>query len=102
MRFRVVCGFGETMETLRPTSVFTSVDLPAFGRPTIATNPARKAMHKLYAPFRRPSTRPRQLHSRFSQAHFLAPPPHDIAQAFRAIRVPAHFAAKSGGLCRRH
>src|SRR5271170_6193714 len=50
MRFRVVCGFGETIETLRPTSVFTSVDLPAFGRPTIATNPDLKAMtQELYA-----------------------------------------------------
>src|SRR5208282_1137145 len=50
MRLRVVCGLGDTIATLRPTSVFTSVDLPAFGRPTIATNPDLKAMtQELYA-----------------------------------------------------
>src|ERR1039457_7116240 len=42
MRFRVVCGRGETIATLRPTSVFTSVDFPALGRPTMATNPDLK------------------------------------------------------------
>ena len=31
----------DVIETLRPTSRFTSVDLPTFGRPTIATNPDR-------------------------------------------------------------
>src|SRR5258708_23357328 len=41
MRFRVVCGFEVTMAIFCPTSRFTSVLLPAFGRPTIATNPAR-------------------------------------------------------------
>jgi len=44
MRLRVVCGRGETMETLPPTSVFTSVDLPALGRPMIAMNPDLKDM----------------------------------------------------------
>ena len=38
---RVVCGRSETIETLRPTSRFTSVDFPTFGRPTIETNPER-------------------------------------------------------------
>src|SRR5215470_9238879 len=41
MRFRVVCGLEVTMATFCPTSRFTRVDFPAFGRPTIATNPAR-------------------------------------------------------------
>src|SRR6266853_5072516 len=41
MRLRVVCGFEVTMAIFCPTSRFTSVLLPAFGRPTIATNPAR-------------------------------------------------------------
>src|SRR5579862_2372821 len=41
MRLRVVCGFEVTMAIFCPTSRFTSVDFPAFGRPTIATNPAR-------------------------------------------------------------
>src|ERR1700732_222220 len=49
MRFRVVCGFGETMATLRPTSVLTSVDFPALGRPTMATKPDLKGMRELYA-----------------------------------------------------
>src|SRR6266478_1579763 len=39
MRFRVVCGFDVTMAIFCPTKRFTSVDFPAFGRPTIATNP---------------------------------------------------------------
>src|SRR2546425_11236553 len=44
MRLRVVCGRGETIATLRPTSWFTSVDLPTFGRPRIATKPERNSM----------------------------------------------------------
>src|ERR1043165_8146020 len=39
MRLRVVCGLAETMETLRPRMRFSSVDLPALGRPTMATMP---------------------------------------------------------------
>ena len=34
---RVVCSTGDTIETFSPTSAFTSVDLPAFVRPTTAT-----------------------------------------------------------------
>src|SRR5271170_1922610 len=49
MRLRVVCGLGETMATLRPTSLLTSVDLPALGRPTMATNPDLNGMQGLYA-----------------------------------------------------
>src|SRR5947209_20381396 len=44
MRLVVVCGRGETIATLRPTSWFTSVDLPTFGRPRIATKPERNSM----------------------------------------------------------
>src|ERR1700678_3519964 len=44
MRLRVVCGFGETIATFWPTSVFTRVDLPALGRPTIATKPDLNAI----------------------------------------------------------
>src|ERR1700730_3260677 len=40
MRFRVVCGFEVTIAIFCPTSRFTNVDFPAFGRPTIATKPA--------------------------------------------------------------
>src|SRR5579863_9717980 len=37
--FRVVWGIAVTMETLAPTRAFTRVLFPAFGRPTMATNP---------------------------------------------------------------
>ncbi len=37
IRVRVVCGLSETMATLVSTSAFSSVDLPALGRPTSAT-----------------------------------------------------------------
>src|SRR5690242_8531302 len=36
---RVVCGWFATIATFCPTSAFSSVDLPAFGRPTMETNP---------------------------------------------------------------
>ena len=39
MRVLVVCGLSETMASLVPTSRFSSVDLPAFGRPMNETNP---------------------------------------------------------------
>ena len=39
IRFRVVCGFAVTIATFSPVSAFSSVLLPAFGRPSIATNP---------------------------------------------------------------
>ena len=38
---RVVCGLSETIATLWPIIVLTSVDLPTFGRPASATNPDR-------------------------------------------------------------
>src|SRR5579859_1586061 len=43
MRLRVVCGFDVTMATFWPTRRLSKVDLPAFGRPTMATKPARFA-----------------------------------------------------------
>src|SRR3954447_5964120 len=39
MRLRVVCGLAETIETFCPRMRLSSVDLPAFGRPTSATTP---------------------------------------------------------------
>src|SRR5256885_16989096 len=42
MANRVVCGLSDTIETLVPTSAFTSVDLPTFGLPTTATTPERR------------------------------------------------------------
>src|SRR5690606_34026131 len=41
IRWRVVCGLSVTMLIFSPTSAFISVDLPTFGRPTIATKPER-------------------------------------------------------------
>src|SRR5271168_2249103 len=41
MRLRVVCGLEVTMATFCPTNRLISVDLPAFGRPIMATNPER-------------------------------------------------------------
>src|SRR5438132_1239322 len=41
MRWRVVCGFRDVMLIFCPTRWLSSVDLPTFGRPTIATRPVR-------------------------------------------------------------
>src|SRR5436309_14947787 len=41
MRFRAVCGRGDTIESFSPTRRFKSVDFPALGRPMSDTNPAR-------------------------------------------------------------
>src|SRR5437763_16938140 len=41
MRLRVVCGLEETIETLWPRIRLRRVDLPALGRPTMATTPKR-------------------------------------------------------------
>ena len=51
---RVVCGLSDTIATFVPTSAFTSVDFPAFGRPTTATVPERERLHSVPAP---PSSR---------------------------------------------
>src|SRR5688572_3779797 len=39
MEVRVVCGLSATIATFCPTSAFSRVDFPAFGRPTMETNP---------------------------------------------------------------
>jgi len=44
MRLRVVCGLEVTIAIFCPTRRFTSVDFPAFGLPTIATNPDLNAL----------------------------------------------------------
>ena len=41
MRCRVVCALFEVMLIFCATSAFSKVDLPTFGRPTIATRPQR-------------------------------------------------------------
>src|SRR6476660_8774974 len=41
MVVRVVCAWRAVMATFSPTSALSSVDLPALGRPTIDTKPAR-------------------------------------------------------------
>ena len=52
MRWRVVCGLRDVIETFAPTSRLSSVDLPTLGRPTIATRPQRKACVPLIVPAR--------------------------------------------------
>src|SRR5579884_4424053 len=44
MRLRVVCGLLVTMASFSPTRAFSSVDLPALGRPRMQTYPERRAM----------------------------------------------------------
>src|SRR5581483_11521786 len=46
MRVRVVCGLSDTIASLVPTSRLSSVDFPAFGRPTSETKPAFIALHR--------------------------------------------------------
>jgi hypothetical protein len=41
MRLRVVWGLSETIETFVPRMRLSRVDLPALGRPTMATTPKR-------------------------------------------------------------
>ena len=48
MRLRVVWGFGLMMARRSPTSEFSSVDLPAFGRPKIQTKPEWKGLDLIY------------------------------------------------------
>jgi hypothetical protein len=44
MRWRVVCALREVIATCTPTILFSSVDLPTFGRPTMAIVPVRKRL----------------------------------------------------------
>jgi len=44
MRLRVVWGLRVTMASFSPTSAFSSVDLPALGRPMMETKPERNAI----------------------------------------------------------
>jgi hypothetical protein len=43
MRWRVVCALAEVMLIFWPTNAFSKVDLPTFGRPTMAIRPQRCA-----------------------------------------------------------
>ena len=47
MRWRVVLGRADVIDTLVPTIRLTSVDLPTLGRPTTATKPERTAQPPL-------------------------------------------------------
>ena len=40
-RWRVVCGFRDTIESFSPTSRFSRLDLPVFGRPVRPIVPQR-------------------------------------------------------------
>src|SRR5499433_844790 len=63
MRVRVVCGFSVTMAIFSPTRAFSSVLLPALGRPMMETNPERKAM--LLGGLLCRGCRPRPAHAHF-------------------------------------
>ncbi len=78
-RFRVVCTFGETIETLEPTSALSSVDFPAFGAPTSATKPQR-------APSRTESV---------IELHAVPPEQH---AGRRLLRVTLRFSFALGGV----
>ena len=82
MRVRVVCGFGLTMLTFWPSSAFSSVDLPTFGRPTSAAKPQR-------TPARRPAGR----HRRFGLSW--TSPARGPGPRARAARLPARRGAGS-------
>src|SRR5436190_2880453 len=43
-RLRVVCGLGLTIASFSPARAFSSVDLPALGRPRMQTYPERKGI----------------------------------------------------------
>jgi hypothetical protein len=43
IRFRVVCGLSEMIDIFSPRRELRSVDLPTFGRPTMAMKPDRKS-----------------------------------------------------------
>src|SRR6266403_1717894 len=49
MRLRVVWGFGEMIAIFSPTSAFSSVLLPALGRPRMQANPEWKDMRVGYS-----------------------------------------------------
>src|SRR5579872_6074628 len=53
MRVRVVCGLAVTIATFSPMRALINVDLPAFGRPMMETNPERMVI-SAYRCFRQP------------------------------------------------
>src|SRR5437879_9138782 len=81
MRLRVVCGLDVTMAIFCPTRRFTSVDFPAFGRPTTATNPDLNAF---FSGISLPSIRSHQLC--FKDLAFCRSGLHLLANAY-----PQHF-----------
>jgi len=46
---RVVLGWWEVIAILLPTNALIKVDLPTFGRPTMATKPERKSLIDLFS-----------------------------------------------------
>src|SRR5580658_868592 len=102
MRVLVVCGLCVTIASFCPSSAFSSVLLPAFGLPTIDTNPVRSAI-PLFSHLQsssvitlRPHPPPRaraQPSCRSTAAPPSAtahpPPPHPAAEYARQSRSPA-------------
>src|ERR1019366_4627375 len=68
MRVRVVCGLCVTIASFCPSSAFSSVDLPALGRPMMDTNPERKGIPH-YPPLATPTWSAIDWPRRQSQRH---------------------------------
>src|SRR5262245_45891651 len=83
IRVRVVCGRGVTIATFWPTSAFSSVDFPTFGRPTMTAVPARWDIRPSLAAGLRGVQRGERGHRGRLLRELLAPPrppaPHDTA-----------------------
>src|SRR5580704_18426691 len=97
MRLRVVCGLVETMATLRPTSEFTNVDFPAFGRPTMAMNPDLKATSPHLRLFVGPALYAGPLHATCNHIHHVTRSPHNNPRCSKpsSIARPQPSAAPS-------
>src|SRR5919199_1099457 len=96
MLVRVVCGLRPTMAIFSPNSAFSSVDLPAFGRPRIETKPAL-VLNALFHGRRLGDTH--LLDSQFVSGEYLnanAIPLHDLAHRRDAAHPFRHETAYCG------
>ena len=94
-RRRVVFGTAEVIAIFSPTSAFTSVDLPTFGRPATAMKPAFTAPGSPTSPAGAPSPRSgdravlaaeAHLRDRNSASHWRQPPQGEAVIPIAAIR----------------
>src|SRR5450631_831773 len=90
IRFRVVCGLGVTMASFSPTIRLSSVDLPTFGRPRIATDRRPGGHRRLWSSLCRPFRRGRSSWGLLYNADVVLS--RDM-RVFSALAVLALFAA---------